>query len=311
MALLQLLVFLGSFVMVWYGAGRIISAADRFSRKLKVSSFAFSFVVLGLLTSTPEFAVGLTAVSEKNPEIYVGNLIGGVPVLFLFAIPILAIFGRGLKLKKTVRPRNLLFSFIVMLLPIVSLFDRQVTIFESIFFIVAYFVLLFFIQKEKGLLDDENDSLFTMKSYSAKDLLSVLFGIGLVFVASHYIVDGTRFFASFFNISTFFISIVLLSIGTNIPELSLALRAILAGKKDVAFGDYVGSGAANTFLFGFFGLINGATVTVANHFLTVFGILAIGLLLFFFFARSKAEISRNEGLVLVCLYILFIVVEFL
>ena len=305
MVLLQLFVLLGSFVMIWYGAGKIVKSADKFSHKLKVSSFAFSFLVLGLLTSTPEFAVGLTALAENKPDIYIGNLIGGIPVLFLFVIPILAILGNGLALKKSIHHKNLLFSFGVILLPSLFIIDQKVTITESILSLLAYGVLLYFVQREKGVFDNGNKSLLSLNSYSLKDILEVMYGIGLVFVASHYIVDGTRYFADFFNISTFFISLILVSLGTNLPELSLAIKAAIEGKKDVAFGDYVGSGSANTLLFGLFGIIYGKTAIVNDNFLASCIMLLVGLCLFYVFARSKYFLSRVEGILLMLLFLLF------
>ncbi len=305
MAVLQILVFLGSFIMMWYGTGKVVSAADKFSRKLRVSSFAFSFLVLGVLTSTPELAVGLTAVAENKPEIFAGNLIGGIPVLFMFVIPLLAIFGSTLKLKNNISQRNLVLSFVVMAAPAFFILDQKITILESFLFVAIYLILVFFVQREKGIFDNENRNLLSVKSYSLKDILNVLFGVGLVFVASHYIVDGALYFADLFNLSNFFVGLILLSMGTNLPELSLAAKAVLTGKKDVAFGDYVGSGATNTLLFGLFGIIYGKTVVVADHFLGSFLVLCLGLLLFFLFAKSKFELSRGEGWILISVFTFF------
>lgn len=305
MAFLQLLVILGSFVTIWYGAGKIVTGADKFSRRLKVSSFAFSFLVLGLLTSTPEFGVGLTAISEGKPDIYIGNLIGGIPVLFLFAIPVLAILGNGLKFNKSINTHNLILSFAVMLLPPLFVIDGRITIVESLILILSYFVLLFFIQREKGLLESDNEELMERKSYSMKDILQIVYGVGLVFVASHYIVEGTIYFGQLLSLSTFFISLILLSIGTNLPELSLAVKSVVSGKKDVAFGDYIGSGAANTLLFGLFSLLGKGNVKVDDHFLPAFIALFLGLTLMFVFAKTKNVLSRKEAIVLIGFFLLF------
>lgn len=296
---------------IWYGAGKIVSSTNAFARKLRISPFSFSFLVLGIFTSSPEFAVGLTAISEHKPEIYMGNLIGGIPVLFLLAIPILAIFGNGLKLKDSISQKNLLFSFAVMLAPALFVLDGKVTFVESVIFVILYIALVFFIEREKGFFDNGNRQLLEVRSYSLKDIMNVIFGVALVFIAGHYIVEGTQYFASLLKLSTFFISLILLSLGTNVPELSLAIKAIASGKKDVAFGDYVGSGAANTLLFGLFGILNAKTVIVKENFLFSFIILCIGLLTFFFFARSKNELSRIEGIILVILFLSFGIVQLL
>lgn len=309
MEFLQALVLLGSFVTIWYGAGLIVSSANKFAHKIKVSSFAFSFLVLGLLTSIPEFGVGITAIAENTPEIFIGNLIGGIPVIFLFIIPVLAIFGKGINLKDKINPKNLFLSFVVMLLPAFFIIDKKITNIEAVVMILSYLGVVYAVQKSHGMLDAEHSNILHTKSYSMHDILKIIYGVGLVFVASHYIVDGTRFFAEQLNVSTFYISLILLSIGTNLPELSLAVRSIISGNKDVAFGDYVGSGTVNTLFFGIFTIISNGDVLTANHFLPAFLLVGGGLGLFYVFARSKDIISQKEGLALLVVYILFLILE--
>ena len=309
MVWLNLLVSLGAFIAIWYGAGLIVSSAVSFSKRLHLSSFAFSFFILGLLTSTPEFGLGLTALSENNPEIFVGNLIGGVVVIFFFIIPLLAILGKGIKLHHELSNKNLILSFLVMLSPVFFLIDRQVTNLEAVVLIILYFVLFFFIQREHGIFDTENSHVLEIKYYSFKDILKVLLGVGIVFVASRIIVDNTLYFASFFHISPFYISLIILSLGTNLPELSLAIKSVISGTKDVAFGDYIGSAAVNTLFFGLFSLLHNGTVTTVDNFFTTFCLIAFGLGLFYFFSTSKHDISRQEGFLLLCLYVIFVLVE--
>ncbi len=100
-----------------------------------------------------------------------------------------------------------------------------------------------------------------------------------------------------------------LSLGTNLPEFSLAIRAIISGKKDVAFGDYVGSAAANTLLFGIFTILNTGEVVTVNNFFRTFLIMVLGLGMFFVFSRSKHDITQKEGFVLLVLYGVFVASE--
>ncbi|KXK10424.1 MAG: putative calcium/sodium:proton antiporter [Microgenomates bacterium OLB23] len=99
MLIANIVIYIISFIAIWYGAGLIIASITKFSTRLKLSPFTFSFVFLGILTSIPEFSVGLQAVVNGDPEIFVGNLLGGVVALFLLVIPLLAIFGKGISLK--------------------------------------------------------------------------------------------------------------------------------------------------------------------------------------------------------------------
>ncbi len=305
----NIFLFTASFVVIWLGTGLIVGAADRFSKKLRISSFALSFFVLGILTSTPEFAIGVSALSENNPGIFVGNLIGGIPVIFFFIIPLLAILGNGVKLTHQLNTRNLLFSFIVMLAPAFMVMDKRVTIIEGIVLLIIYGMLFFFIQKDKGIFDNNHSQILHIKSYSFVDILKVLLGVGIVLAASHIIVDQTIYFSKAFHIAPFYISLVVLSLGTNLPELSLAIRSVISRKKDVAFGDYVGSAAANAFLFGLFTLLSNGEVVTVNNFLKTFLVMTFGLGLFFYFTRSKHDISRIEGMMLIIVYVIFLFLE--
>ena len=167
MILINLLLYIISFISIWLGAGLIVSATSKFSKKLKLSPFAFSFVFLGILTSTPEFSVGLQAVANHDPEIFVGNLLGGIVVLFLVVIPLLAIVGNGISLKHELDNKMLLATMGVIIAPSIFILDKKVTNPEGVILIALYLILVFFIQKRNGIFSKDNEQLLNAKSYSS------------------------------------------------------------------------------------------------------------------------------------------------
>lgn len=305
----SILLYIVSFIAIWWGAGLIIKSVDKIAKKLKISSFAISFFVLGLLTSIPETALSIQAVSEHKPEIFVGTLLGGVVVILLFIIPVLAIFGRGIRLNHDLDNKNLILSLCVIAMPSLLVIDHRVTNLEGLLLIASYATLFFFIQRKNGVFDSEKSEILQIKAYSFLDLLKVIFGIIVVFASSSFIVDQTITFSQMLNIPAFYLSLILLGLGTNLPELSLAVRAVLSSKKDIAFGDYLGSASANTLLFGFFTIINDGEVLTTNSFLITFGFIVVGLSLFYYFAKSKRDISVKEGYTLISIYIIFVLFE--
>ena len=309
MPLLHVGIYLLSFIALWMGTQLIVSSVEKLAHRLKVTSFSISFFLLGIFTSIPEFGVGLSAIAERKPSIFVGNLIGGIPIIFFLIIPLLAIFGNGIRLNHQLTARNLLLCFVVMLAPAFLMIDHSVSTLEGIVMIALYAILFYVIQKDKGVLDSQRNNIFHVKSYSLMDILRVLLGVSIVLGGSYMVVEQTKYFATFLGIAPFYLSLFLLSIGTNLPELSLAIRSVISHTKDVAFGDYVGSAAANTFLFGFLTLLNFGSVVTTDNFFKTFLILAGGLLLFFYFTRSKHDISRREGFLLLLVYILFVIIE--
>lgn len=306
--LLNFAIFIISFAFVWIGSGLIIKSVDKISRKLKVSSFAFSFLLLGILTSIPEISVAFAAMSEGTPEIFIGNLIGGIIVLFFLVIPIFAVLGNGIKITTKINPTQLLYAFVILTSPLVAVLDKKISITEALFMIILALVFVFSVQTNKGVLDN-NSNILHLKRYSINDLFKVLLGIGIVFAASSLIVEKTVYFGELLNVSTFFISIIVLSIGTNIPEFSLVFRAIAEKKKDVAFGNYLGSATMNVIILAIMILLNGGEVLTVNSFWKTLVITVIGFAAFYHFTRSKNDLSRQEGVILLFVYVIFLILE--
>ncbi len=309
MIYIKLVLFIASFFVIWYASGIIINAVDSLAHRLKMSSFAVSFFVLGILTSIPEFSVGLNSIINGRPEIFVGNLLGASLIIFILVIPILAIFGNGVRLVHQLTEKNLIFSLLVVATPVFLIADNLLTRTEGVFLIFIYVILFYFIEKKGGLLKIFEENTLPSRKNLVEIITRLIFAISVIFFTSNFIVNQTVYFSQYFGISSFIISLIFLSIGTNLPELSLAVRSVAMGKKDIALGDYLGSAAANTLFFGILTLLNGKRVIFGNYAIQTLILTLLGLGVFYIFSRSKNDISRKEGLILLLVYVVFILVE--
>ena len=306
---LKIILYVLSFIVLWYASDLIISSVDKMSKSIKMSRFALSFFILGMLTSMPEIGVGKTSIIENDPQIFVGNLLGGVVVIFLFIIPILAIFGNGINLTNRMDPGALFMSLIICVAPSFLVADRRVGIFEAILMILLYLITFYIVQRKQNLVESFESAVKKNGKHNLVSFLRILIGLVLIFFVSDFIVERTMEFSEILKISPFVISVVVLSIGTNLPELFIAVRSLKSNNKDIAFGDYIGSATANTLIFGVMVMINGGAIIIPNHFIQRFIFIFIGLILFYFFARSKNRLSRKEAVILLLLYLCFIGVE--
>ncbi|HLD21660.1 MAG TPA: hypothetical protein VJB65_02065, partial [Patescibacteria group bacterium] len=130
-----------------------------------------------------------------------------------------------------------------------------------------------------------------------------------IYVASNILVNQTIVISDAMGIPTFIISIIILSLGTNLPEIMIAVNAILNKHSEIAFGDYIGSAAANPLLFGIFTVMNGPFIFEVGGINITFFILLFGYSLFYIFSRSKTRISPYEGIILIVVYVTFILFE--
>lgn len=302
----HIIIYLFSFLGVWIGSGLAVSSVEKLARLLRVSSFIVSFLVLGLFTSMSELSVGVSSILRNDPEIFVGNLVGASIVLLMLVVPLLAIIGRPIKIVSEFQGFNLPSALIVIALPSILILDGRIGKPDSFMALFLFGLLIASIQSKKSILE-RLKSLSTRYSISVgKELLKIIFGITIIFISSQFIVEQTLYFSDLLQISPFIISLLVISLGTNIPELSLVLRAVFMKKAQVAFGDYIGSAVFNTFLLGILTLFYGKPILLVNSYLTSIIVLVIGLFLFYIFARTKNSISRIEGFVLLGLYLLFI-----
>ncbi len=302
------LTFLGACLIVWFGAGLVVSSVQRFARFLHISAFTFSFFVLGMLTSLPEIMIGTTALVRGEPELAVGNLLGGSLILFLLVIPLLALGSRGLRVPQALPQKDLLISLITIAAPAVIILDRQISLGEAGLLVALYLVLGVVLFRRGSLLE----SLQALSRPRGRDWLSLLRiggGIALIFAGSQGIVQTAEYYAAALSWSPFVVGLLIVALGTNIPELSLALRAAWDKKSSIALADYLGSAAANTLLVGVFCLATGAAVALPNHAAVRIVVLIGGLSLFFVFARSKNTLSVREALLLLTLYLGFLILE--
>lgn len=309
--LYHLLIYFISFAATWYGTGLIVASVVNLSQRLKISAFSLSFFVLGLLTSLPELVIGLSSIANGKPEIFVGNLIGGILLIFLLIIPLLGLFGNGLSSPKNFDKKFIFLVLVICFIPSLLAGDKQIDSWEGILSIILYLLLLVFFFQDQSLFERLSSSFSFKKTKTGLETLKILLGIAMVVFAGDQIVKSTIYFADLLSIAPFFVSLIIVSFGTNVPEISLVFRTIYQKKKDVAFADYLGSATVNTLLLGLLTLLNQAPVVIPNQFFHRIFFTVAGLVAFFWFLRSKNKLSRIESAVLLGVYVLFIVAELL
>lgn len=309
MLIYHLGVYILCFLLLWFGSKLVTGSVTLLAKAWKLPVFTISFFILGLMTSLPEFSIGLSALSENDPAIFSGNLLGGVVVLFFLIIPLLGVLSNGIKIPKTLHQNHIILTLVVVLAPSIMAADHKVYLWEAVVMLGLYCALFIFLMRKRSLIE-KFTSMFVKKKVVYLPLLGkIAVGVVLLFIASHQIVDSTLFFARLMGVSPFFVSLLLISLGTNIPEFTIIIRSVFDKQNEVAFADYLGSASANTLLFGIFTLVYGKTIFLPGNFLQRCIFLVLGILLFFVFARSRNSLSRFECFVLLGCYFIFLFLE--
>jgi len=137
------------------------------------------------------------------------------------------------------------------------------------------------------------------------DVLWLLLGGGLLYVGGELLVGNAIKLARNLGLSPMIIGLTVVSLGTSAPELAASLAAVYSGAPDVAIGNVIGSNIANI------GLILGAAailrpmVTTARFIKREIPFL-VAVSLFLCFVVWSGSVGRVEGVLLLCLLVLFL-----
>lgn len=302
--------------VIWMLSGTLIDAIDRVAKRYQKPGFAVAFFILGILTSVSEMSVATNATLERVPQVSAGNLLGASTVIFLLIIPLLAVLGNGVQTMAFLPQSSMVLTLVVILLPSILSLDGYISALDGMLCLAVYVWLMLRVhgssplkRQAQEVLDRTQRELTGANRATAIDTVKISIAAVLIFVCGNILVEESVYFAALLSVPVSFIGLLVLSIGTNLPELVIAIRCVLGKHKDIAFGDYLGSAAFNTPIFGVLPLFAGTFAIQSTEALLTCVFLGLGLALFFVFIRGNRTFTRAEGIVLLVLYGCFLVLQ--
>jgi cation:H+ antiporter len=135
--------------------------------------------------------------------------------------------------------------------------------------------------------------------------------MGVLLLAAEFVVEGSVHLAEILSIPTSVTGLLIVGLGTSLPELTLDITALRRGCAGLAVGDMIGSNICNILLsLGAGAMISGFTVEPLlllfdTPFMFLVAFLVIGLFL------RNMRLERNEALVLVFVYASYVILKLL
>jgi cation:H+ antiporter len=304
-----LLVLILSLFILGKSAEFLITAITRVGLQLKLSQFITGFILLGITTSTPEITVAINSVLAQTPQLSLGNLLGANIVLITLVAGGTAILTRGVTLKAGFQSSLRLAQVgLLIFSPVVVLFDSRLSRLDGLFLLLLYVSYIMYLYRLNSKSSPPLESQFSNHKLLHFLILSFVGLLGVV-IASKVVVSSSLALTRVFSVPPVIIGLIVLAIGTNLPEIFIAVTAVRKKHSDLVLGDVLGSAATNTGIIALLGLVAPFDLNFGDSYPITSLFLVASLLLFIAFTRSKNRLAPWEGAFLVGLYVAYLTTE--
>jgi len=320
MLIIYSIIFLIACVILAKSGALLVKSLKKLALYFHLSEFTIAFILVGIVTSLPELFVGITSALGKASNLSLGNAIGSNIVDLTLIIGLTVVLTRGIRVRSSIAGKDTLYMSIIALLPFLFILNGHLSRIEGGILVgvfLLYLLRLFYRKKEF-----ERSVFSQIKNVSVKirnrskplisNLLFSVLGLFLLILSAWLIVKTSSILALALNIPLVLVGLLIVSIGTSLPELAFGIKAGFSGHKEMIIGNLFGSVIANSCLvLGVTSLIYPITLTNVNLFLITAFFMLISVMLFATFIRSKEKLSSLEGILLIAIYVIFIIVTFM
>lgn len=244
---MDFMIFIAAMTALIYGADFVIKESERIALHFNISHYVIGATLIAFGTSLPEMAASVMASYANKSDMAVANVVGSV----VFNITL--ILGVVFLISKKMAPKRDLFSLdsAWIVIPVVIFFimiqDGEISRADGILYLllmVSYLIFLFGSSKET-LESDIDEELVKEKFNWALTIALLVVGFVLTIGGANFVVESGTNIAMSFGVSEWIIGLLLIALGTSLPELVVSLVAIKKGNAEMSIGNIIGSNVAN------------------------------------------------------------------
>ncbi len=276
------------------------------AENFQLSKYIIGFIIVAVISILPETFISINASLEGTPAFGLGTLFGSnvVDMTLVIAI-IIALSGKNIKIESKILKNNLVYPFLF-LMPIVLGSDGYYSRLEGISLIITGIIFYYFAFKNNPgeapkIKNDHN---------SRKNFILLLLSMNVLLFGAHFTVTSASALAHNLAVSPILIGMLIVGVGTTIPEMLFSLQAVKKNNESLAIGDILGTVLADgTIVVGILALLSPFSFPQQITYVTG-GFMFLSACVLSFFMRSNKTISKKEGFLLFIFWIIFVVTEY-
>ncbi|MDD4611151.1 MAG: sodium:calcium antiporter [Patescibacteria group bacterium] len=302
----NLLVFIFSLFLVVKGATLATKYSAKLAENFHLSKYVVGFIIVAFISIIPETLVSMNSAIAGIPEFGLGTLFGSnvADLTLIFAILIIYA-GRGIKIESRVLKNVRLYPFFLFL-PLLFGLNGSYSRIEGVALVFTGSLFYYLALKNSV----ESTDRLRNEDGKYKNILWLVGAMAMLLVGSHFTVTSATDLAHALKISPILIAMLVVSLGTTMPELFYSLKSVKKKDDGLAIGDIMGSVLADaTIVVGILAVISPFSFPAKIVYVTGAFMLVASLVLLNFM-KSGRTISKKEGYMLLVFWLFYAVVEF-
>lgn len=316
---LVLLIFGFSFLLI-KATDIVLVNLRSLSKKSRAGAFAISGLIAALGTSLPELFVGFTSALEGKTGLVLGTVVGSNIANLSVVIGGAALLGGSVAVRGGFLKTDVFWAFLIGAAPMILLFDKSLSRLDGLILLGLYvfYQMTVFQERYRKIGEAENEGFIQRLIRKInhrtvrREIGWIALGIALMLFSAEMLVKLAVRVALILKIPVLLIGLVLIALGTSLPELVFSLEAIKKHQPETVFGNLLGSVVANaTLILGIAVLISPFRVQALSQYLLATMAFVVIFGAFYFFIRTKGKLESWEGAFLIGFYLAFILSEFI
>lgn len=310
MEIMENILLIIGFIVIIKSSNVLVDSAVSIAYRMHIPKMVVALTIVAFGTCIPEVAISFKSIFTGNGGMALANVMGSCVVNVLLIVG-LACLIKPIKIKRDTIKKQLPILLIITIGLVTLIVDKiflsklnSLGRVDGFALLLLFGIFIYYISK----VTRKNRELLKEKAIKYPLIPAIIYliiSLYFILLSSDMIVNSSIMVASNLGISQKVVTLVVIVIGSSLPELVMTITAARKNEFEMAIGNIIGTNIFNI------GVVLGLPLTIYGYLpISSFNIIDIvffflSSFILFFFARSEKKLSRVEGLAMLSMFLMY------
>lgn len=298
------------FILIVNFSDILVEAASSIANSLKIPKIVIALTIVAFGTCAPEIAISFKSIIDNNGSMAIANVVGSCIINVLLVIGLAAIVS-PIKVKNDTITKEmpllclitLIFSVLILDSFFLHFLSNVITRFDGIILLLLFLIFIFYLYHIVK--EHRNKNREKPKYSMIKAGFLLIVSIIIIVYSSDIIVENAVIIAESLGISHKVITMVVIVIGTSLPELTMTVRSAKKHEFDIALGNIIGTNIFNICIVLGLPVTIYGNVQILDFGIIDFAVLVASTIILFIFSKTDKRLNKTEGVIMFLVFIFY------